>query len=457
MSSGAFLVAFDRAGWSVASVTGEQVQLRQVEAACQPDQPPPADRIAAALAELAYDGGGVCLALPAEMVMTAEIDCGNLPRKDRYNAMMYRLEEQMPLEVERLTADFLPAVAGRSLGMAVDTERVRAIVDALADVGIETAVICPAAMLALWHLTHEKTISDEYTIFADMGHVDVFRMRQGQPAAWHTVAADTAELVRCIRADMLIRPAGNGCATAALVGALGEEMSAALKRDTGLAVQLQDDASTLGAASYAAKAVLAGHKAGWVDFRRGGLALTNVWAPLSGLLRLAVMLGIGLMILLAGMLFYRGSRYDAVAGQYERKQTAEFGRLYPNRSIPVNVKSSLQSDLRRLSAVRGIDGAVPEQVCALDTLRRIVASMPADLRLRILEMRIEPTGILIEGQARNHTDAGTFAQSLTLTGLIVEPPRTENLARKQDEVAFTLVGNPAANRRRPVAAAGGAK
>ena len=65
------------------------------------------------------------------------------------------------------------------------------------------------------------------------------------------------------------------------------------------------------------------------------------------------------------------------------------------------MRRRLASELKRLAGVRGAAEDVPEPVSALDTLRRIAASLPASLRFRILEMRISPNDLFIEGQVRS--------------------------------------------------------
>jgi len=53
---------------------------------------------------------------------------------------------------------------------------------------------------------------------------------------------------------------------------------------------------------------------------------------------------------------------------------------------------------------------------------------------------VDPSSILIEGQARSHGDAEIIARSLSRAGLPTDPPRTERLAGRG--VSFTLTGSP---------------
>ena len=79
---------------------------------------------------------------------------------------------------------------------------------------------------------------------------------------------------------------------------------------------------------------------------------------------------------------------------------------------------------------------------ALDSLRQVVAGLPPGVRLRILELRVDPSSIYIDGQVRGHTDAESINRGLIGAGFLVDPPRTESLPT--GGVAFTLAGKPVA-------------
>ena len=63
--------------------------------------------------------------------------------------------------------------------------------------------------------------------------------------------------------------------------------------------------------------------------------------------------------------------------------------------------------------------------------------MPDDLRLSILEVRVDDDRVRLAGRARSHADADRVASSLRGDGrFVVEPPRTET--SRQKGVSFTL-------------------
>ena len=443
MKAAGFVVVTEQDYWYVARSVGRDVEVRPVPVNTGDDQVQPAQLAAEELISLGYRRGGICLALGSEMVLTDQIDCNNLPRKDRSTAMIFRLEEQLPLAAEQFTADFLPPAGGQALGLAVQTAEVQAIIDQLAEAGIETASVCPAAMLAVWRCVRGSNESSDYVILADERRAEIFRTAgHRRPITWSTSAVNPEPLLGCLHADMLAFSLVNNRPTVRLFGNLPAGASAALNEDEGLDIRQADQTPPLAATALAAGALLAGRPAGWVDLRRGDLAAPNPWKKLSGLTNLAAMLAVIILALVAAMFHWRGIQYESVAVARERQQRDQYVRLYPGRRAPVNVISALQSELKRLSGISGGDTHIPTQVNALNALRSIIASLPPTLRLRIIDVRITPTSIFIEGQVRDHTGAELICQSIRNAGFDMNAPRSEHLSR--GGVSFTLTGKPKA-------------
>jgi hypothetical protein len=72
------------------------------------------------------------------------------------------------------------------------------------------------------------------------------------------------------------------------------------------------------------------------------------------------------------------------------------------------------------------------------------------MRLRIVELRVSPAEIYIEGQVRSHGDAEALRAGLAAAGIALDLPQTERLAA--GGVSFTLVGLPATEGPAPAAA-----
>src|SRR5690606_37049240 len=76
------------------------------------------DCLGRALSQLGWSGQGVILAPPSRQTLAAPIQVGDLPRRGRDKAMLFRLEEQLPLAAEDIVADFI-STDRAALGLAV--------------------------------------------------------------------------------------------------------------------------------------------------------------------------------------------------------------------------------------------------------------------------------------------------------------------------------------------------
>src|SRR5947208_10731970 len=125
MSATTFILFPHGPTWQIATVTGGRVGFHDM-------LPPEADvavqDIAQHLAEefrrLGYTGQPVMLALASADCLAATIDVAGLPRSDR-KAMLYRLEEKLPVAAESVVADFAVADS-HALGVCVRKEPVAA-------------------------------------------------------------------------------------------------------------------------------------------------------------------------------------------------------------------------------------------------------------------------------------------------------------------------------------------
>ena len=428
--------------WWAASVRDRTVTRRDLPRESKDAIESTAQRAAAALTELGYRGEGLCLALSADNVLTGRIDAGALPRRERRAAMVYRLEDELPVEAERLTADFLPAVAGRALGAAVETDRVRRLLDALSAHGIEAAAICCETLLAAWRACRNTADQADYVLVVGHDAVQLLRIAEGVPVGWQS-AADAGELLRRLEADLLAQPLENLPPRVRVIGRPDDALCRALADGVGADITAAtanppaEDEAALAAAEQ-----LAGRGAGWIDFCRDRLASGSLLERLSGYVKAAVLLAVALLGILAGLCLWRGERYRDLASRQEAAQRTVYRELSPQAGTQQNVLSRLRSDLKRLTAVSGHGADMPRRPDALETLRTVAASLPPQMRLRVTQLRIDPTAVVLHGEARTHGDAETIAAALKRQGLAADAPSTEHLVR--GGVTFTLTAAPPA-------------
>src|SRR4051794_37361743 len=155
--------------------------------------------VAAALEANAGPRGrsGVLLALPSERCLCASVRVDDLPARDRRLAMLYRLEEKLPLPAEDVVADFIPA-GSSALGVCVETAYARPLVEALESHGIAVDAICPASLLALQRRLLETAgrgeAAPDAVVWSTGGGLELFRLRGGAVRSWSVLSDDPQDL-----------------------------------------------------------------------------------------------------------------------------------------------------------------------------------------------------------------------------------------------------------------------
>ena len=141
-----------------------------------------AEMIAAALKERGYGGGGVMLAIPSQWCMCAAIPIADLPKRNRRQLMIYRLEEQLPVAAEELVIDF--SLAGeQALGVCADVARLRPWVDSLESQGVAVHSVVPVALLAAAAMNAR---SADILLLGESTGIEVLTRESGQVIGWTT-------------------------------------------------------------------------------------------------------------------------------------------------------------------------------------------------------------------------------------------------------------------------------
>jgi len=398
-----------------------------------------AGKVRQRLMELDPRAQRVCLGLPADWVLACPIATADLPRRRRSFAMLYRLEEALPMEAEQLTAQFVEFSPDRAMGLAVQTQQVAPLLEALEQAGLEVPAICPTDWLAAWaYVTNDVSAAPDYLILVHDQQAQVLRLVSGRPAGWYSCPADAHQILQSLRVDRVLAPLSSSQPRLAWIG---QDVAGLEGQLAGQGYQLQRDTG-MQVLEWAARAAAQriASQAGWVNFRTGRLAQTHLDRQTRRLARLTAVAAAVLAVALTGSLWGRGLRYQAAAGQSIRQQEALFSGVFPGQGIPVNVPSRLGSELTRLEGLSGGGGDLPPTPSALDTLARIVAAMPGSVRLRLTNLQVSPTLVHLEGQSRTHADAEALAAALRSGGMSCESPRTEVLLG--GGVNFLIAGAP---------------
>jgi len=432
-----FAILIGQGPWRLAIADEDQIEVCDLPAEGESLDGKAAARIASRMKTRNYDGGPVVLAIPSTWALAASVSTENLPRRNRYHALLYRLEEQLPLPAEELVADFVEH-GSRALGVAVEIRRLRGILYELEAAGIVVQTILPAALLAMQGFVPALGADGPaLAAVALNGQVELAEFDAGRICTWETVEQSESALNRAIRAKLLTR-SFNGPFRLVVQG-LDENLQNQLAEVVDLDVLKSQGDSVLAACGRTAAEVLTGRTRAWFDLRRDQLAPGDRLRPIRRAMNVCVSLIVALLAGLAGALLWRTAKYENLTRDMQTQQARTYQALYPGQPVPPSVRLRLESEVRRVSGLRGVSAQAPRRHLALDTLRRIVTRLPSRVRLRILDLRVEPAGFVVEGQSRQHGDAEMVAAELGKDlRLAVEPPRTERSV--QQGVAFTLSG-----------------
>jgi hypothetical protein len=398
--------------WQIASVAGGQVSFADMLPP-QANQPAPparqiAERLAQELSRLGYTGQGVMLALASTDCLAASIDIAGLPRGDR-KALLYRLEEKLPMPAESVVADFVGS-SDHSLGVCIREDAVSPLVHALESCGVAVQSISPAALLAAQQLTEAG--DSQAVLVGEEDKVSLVATRNGLPIHWSLLPARPGDVI--LQLDMLalesneqwpLRSCGVDAAT------LGEILA------SGVSIPPRQVTAIAGAA------VLEGRLKPWIEFRRGALAISDRLrlhrSALDGLLSTAA---IFLICLTLGLL-WRAHRYHREAGSADQRMADEFSVAFPGWPRPSNIKVTVDAEHRKLGSPAS--GALPLEAreSAVRMLHAILSRLPSDLKFRIESLAFTELTFELQGRVRAFGDVDTMAAAARSTGAEVPPPQ----------------------------------
>jgi hypothetical protein len=347
-----------------------------------------------------YQGEGVMLALPSAWCLSAGISLEGLSASDQA-AMAFRLEEKLPLAAENFTADFIEQ-GDRALGVCAPNDRVSPLVEVLEQSGVVVQSVSPAAVLALQHLGNAAA---GLLVWTEGDRTNVFATDGGLGLAW-ALASNDAELKVAVNLLALEMEGG------------GSVLDVARERNLDLHT----------AATRTAGAVLAGGVRPWVELRRGAMAVEDPLRVVRRPINAALAAAVALCLVLTGVFFYRAHRYDRLAQDYETTLARRFGQEFPGWAAPVNVRATVEAELRKLN-LAGPSALPPEaQESALRVLHDVLAKIPADSKISFDRLAFNDTSVELEGRSLKYEDVDGVIAAAKAAGMEVPPPQMRKLA-----------------------------
>ena len=437
MSSNAVVIFAEPGGaWRVGVASRAGVSVVDVPAADDVTPKAHSARLAEALRAVGVAGNGerVVLALGTAACLCAPVAAADLPARQRRQAMLYRLEEKLPVAAEEVVADFV-FTGNTALGVAVERRTLQPLVEAVEATGVRVQSVRPASLLALQQWIGTSPLCESQMVLwpGGAGRLELFVVAGDAPVGWYTLADDPDDVALYVR--MAVRLASQPSSRVVVCGARPEVVRRL--EEAGATVIQSDSVSPMELATAAAPGVLGGKHRPWVDLAGGGSsggavrAIGGAWAAAAVVAFLAC---------LTVAMLWRAARYERLAARHEAEQQDIFRATFPGQAMPTDVRSRLESEARHGgNATAGVAGAASAQ--GLVVLRDLMTHLPSEVRFRVFEVRLENDAFTLEGEACSHGDAEAVAAGLRRRpGFAIAAPRTEQQAGRVF-VGFTLTGN----------------
>ena len=424
----------------VMRVAGDALESFVAEAS---EETPLAQAIGKILTEQEYDAQPILLALKSSDVLAVTLPPDTSANRQ---AMLYELEEYVPIPAERFVADFLVHEQGRFAGV-IDTEKFLPLLDELAIQKIFIQAIVPLSVLAVQALTlppveggiRAVVLSFEKEPLFDEGRIDLFFLTSdGLPLAWQLLDTKPESLRRAILSEILSRNTDITIESPYLPKELRQTIEN-IPRVKLLKNKPDNDESLSVMIARQSENILFRKKKPWWDFCRDALTMRGTDRVLGKSVRMVLWGGVALAAALSLVLFVRMFRYDQAAAHCHKEQAVAFQEALPEQTLQSGFRNRLESEYKKMSAQRENTTDLPQRESALIPLLNILRSLPKNVRYRFPEIRIEPNTIRLDGQLQVHGDAELVATALEDGGFAVEAPSTQQTGSSGVSVRLTVV------------------
>lgn len=369
--------------------------------------------------------------------------------KDR-TATLYELERHFPLDAEGMVVDFwkspvdLPDGSGnRICAVAVDQQRMQALVDAVEDSHIELVAIVPKDFMIAQALSNADGSPPRLDLLLGKDSTwDYLEIRQGALVTWKhwSEAGDRlGQQLRLIRSEHLKDQSSSDPP----LHVVSEDESAETRdaiESTGK-TQWHTESQT-GLLIQSANRVLAGRWGSLVNLRRGAFAprdpLIAVAKPLR---RLTLAASLCAAVLLAAS-WFRTSKIETAVQTVLEEQRSAFRDAFPDRRVPSLLLRSVRTEHRRTLGSRGrgtvVDLPTPATAVMADLLHGLANARQQGARFRLLDCAIEDGECSVTLRTREAGQIGVIAKSLEGAGFRVGPPATQQIPSSRDEPVLTF-------------------
>ncbi len=384
-----------------------------------------AEEIASQLQELEHVKEPVALLVDGSSCFAASMSIAGDTARDRAT-LRYRLEEFVPLEVEKLVVDFV-YFEDCVFACAAEVTKLRSLVERLEDRGIRIASLAPFFVRGVEGLRLAKGEEESVDVVAWKSGVGIetIWLKDAMPYAWRVSSSDLKSwraILQAMATDGRIRVRLFGFAPADL-----QE----LKSDGGIEYEVAVDSIDRGVKVACARAHR-GDGDGWIDWRRDlfedGRGIRS-WDRTLSELAVAVVL---FFLLLGAGAWVRTQRYIGARAGAELQKESIYRQVFPGERVPRGIERTLRQELLQLDDAKAGESGLKLERSALNTLRDILDRLPGDIRFKIDHIRVEGTRFELRGQVQEVGVAGRMAAQLRELGYGTTVPN--------DGRSFTIVG-----------------
>ncbi len=352
-----------------------------------------------------------CLLQPADVVDI----------RDR-QALLYELENHLPIDAESTVADFVPLPAADDQttvsAAAIDLKRWKGIVDAFESADLPVRSIVPAAVLAARALCRRIDFGATAELYlVDDDCVDVIAVRSETILGWKYLPLQPT----AIRRHKVLDPTPIDLAIVAGLDPNDHESVASPEHVT----FMPDDRDEL--IIQGAELLLESSSSRWFELRRDALTAGDPLRAIGRQLRWVAVAAAACLLAISVGGWWRTQRIETEIANLQSQQAELFRKAFPESRVPRAVVRRVRSEHSKVLASRGQNSDIEIPHSATHALRRLLGALPVGLRYRITRIEIRDGQVDLQLQVRSALDAGKIATSISGAGFQVAPPGTRQV------------------------------